>query len=99
MHSPPDLPESAATLIQYADAHPRADETLVLLEVIAAGSHPDFVMSLVSARLLPLELRATVVDFVRYVLIDGLAQEQQQFLFAWAQREMMDGPGPAHHVD
>lgn len=99
MDSLPDLPESTATLIQYADAHPGTDETLVLLEIIAACSHPDFVMSLASARLLPLELRANVLEFLRYVLIDGLAQEQQHFLFSWAQRKMMDGPGPAHRAD
>jgi len=98
MDSQPYLPESAATLLQYADAHPGTDETLVLLEIITAGTHPDFVMSLASARLLPLELRATVAEFVRYALIDGLAQEQQHFLFSWAQRKMMDGPGQAHRV-
>lgn len=92
MDIPPDLPESAVALMQYTDAKPGTDEALVAVETILAGAHPDFVMSLASARLLPPEVREAVSSFVRHVLIDGLTQEQQQYLFSWAQQRMMAGP-------
>jgi hypothetical protein len=92
MDTPPDLPESAVALIHYADAKPGSDEAQLAVETILAGSHPDFVMSLASASLMPPELRQAVSDFVRSALIDGLTQEQQRYLFSWAQRKMLAGP-------
>jgi hypothetical protein len=93
MPSQPEFPLSAARLVDYVDAHGGTDEAMLLLEIVLASSHPDFVMSLASARLLPLELREAVCDFVRYVLLDGLTASKQQSLFSWAQRKMLAGPG------
>jgi hypothetical protein len=95
MDSQPGLPQSAARLVNYVDANGGTDDATLLLEIVLASSHPDFVMSLASARLLPLELREAVCDFVRYVLIDGLTPSHQQSLFLWAQRKMLAGPGSA----
>lgn len=95
MPSQPELPLSAARLVDYVDAHGGTDDAMLLLEIVLASSHPDFVTSLASASLLPLELREAVCDFVRYVLIDGLTASQQQSLFSWAQHKMLAGPGSA----
>lgn len=87
-----DLPESASILIHAVETAQQKDHAYAILEIILACTHPDFVMSVTNAAMLPAELRQAVSDLVRTVLLEGLEQAQAARLFSWAQGKMMSGP-------
>jgi|GEM_PF-3427948 len=93
MDHQPEMHDGAVTLIRHVEEHGGTDDALVILEIILACTHPDFVMSPASAAFLPANLREAVADFVRIVLLEGLSEAQRGSLFSWAQRKMMAGPG------
>lgn len=93
MDHQPEMHGGAVTLIRYVEEHGGTDDALVILEIILACTHPDFVMSPASAAFLPADLREAVADFMQTVLLDGLSEAQRGSLFCWAQREMMAGAG------
>lgn len=93
MDPEPQMHQSAAPLIRHVEEHAGTADALIVLEIILACTHPDFVMSPANAAFLPAAVRRQVVEFLRSVLLDGIPEEQRASLFSWAQREMMAGPG------
>jgi len=87
-----DLPDSALALVAYVDQHARSEASLIIIEVVLASTHPDFVMSLVSACGLPSAVRRSIAGYLNHVLIHGLTDDERQTLFAWAQEKMLAGP-------
>lgn len=92
MDHQPKIHDSTGTLIRHVEEHGGTEEALVILEIILACTHPDFVMSPANASLLPADLREAIADFLRTVLLKGLSEAQRGSLFSWAQRKMMAGP-------
>ena len=45
MDHQPGMHDDAVTLIRYVEEHGGTDDALVILEIILACTHPDFVMS------------------------------------------------------
>jgi hypothetical protein len=93
MEHHPELQQSALELIRLVNDSAARDDNLVILEVILACAHPDFVMSPASAASLPTGPRTAVAAFVQTVLRDGLSDTERAFLFRWAQERMLSGPG------
>lgn len=87
-----DLPESASILIRAVETVQQKDHAFAILEVILACTHPDFVMSVTNAAMLPAQLRQAVRDLISTVLLEGLDPDQAAHLFAWAQAKIMPGP-------
>lgn len=88
----PDLPDPALVLVDYVDRNPKSSASAVILEIVLASTHPDFVMSLFTATALSSSVRRAISDYLTYTLVHGLANEDQQNLFAWAQAKMLAGP-------
>ncbi|WP_371765520.1 hypothetical protein [Massilia sp.] len=86
------MPDTARALVDYVDQNKGAEASSVIIEIVLASCHPDFVMSLVSATALPSSLRRAISDYLTYILLHGLTREEQQKLFAWAQAKMLAGP-------
>lgn len=93
MDRQPQMHDCAVTLVRHVEEHGGSENALVILEIILACTHPDFVMSPASAALLPGHLRDAIVNFMRIVLLEGLEEAQRGYLFSWAQRKMMAGHG------
>jgi hypothetical protein len=92
MVEPHTLPQPVSALMTYVERGQRTEVTYAVLEIILASCHPDFVMSLATARLLSPALRMAIADYLRHVLIHGLDDGQQTFLFNWAQDKMLAAP-------
>jgi hypothetical protein len=87
-----ELPQPAVALITYAETEPRDEVVQVLVEIVLASTHPDFVMSLATACLLPQNLREAISDYLSYTLLTGLNEKQRNALFSWGEAWMLSRP-------
>jgi hypothetical protein len=78
-------------VVAYLDQNTRLAASRVITGIVLASTHPDFVMSLATATTLPFSLCRAISDYLTYVFVYGLTDEERQNHFAWAQAKMLTG--------